>query len=261
LLAPATSEAKLAATCAVAELKALARGLGLKVSGTKAELANRLVNEDAAGMDARMAAVPMLECTEKGRKAAEEYVANEKVAHDVAVADSLAYIKSGQYRLASRTMSTYEAGRVIPRGIGIDWNHADTTRDERILNRIFVSHPGILADVLPDDLAPLRIGAAMMHLWGTNRVQPWLPPEFMASGHLDSDVAARMILFEALNHTECDGWKVAGIKRVTVLGSGDSCPTCKSLAGKSFAIDRAPQLPHEHCSSDSGCRCCLVADV
>ena len=52
-----------------------------------------------------------------------------------------------------------------------------------------------------------------------------------------------------------------GIRRVEILGSGDSCPTCAALEGKMFTLDKAPELPHPGCTHDKGCRCGYLADI
>jgi hypothetical protein len=53
--------------------------------------------------------------------------------------------------------------------------------------------------------------------------------------------------------------KMAGIKRVEVLGSGDDCEACHALIGRYFALVDAPQLPPAGCICRPHCRCIIIA--
>jgi hypothetical protein len=47
-----------------------------------------------------------------------------------------------------------------------------------------------------------------------------------------------------------------GVKKVEILGCGDSCPSCKKFDGKKYRIAEAPELPNPNCIHPKGCRCC-----
>ena len=52
------------------------------------------------------------------------------------------------------------------------------------------------------------------------------------------------------------GMKSGGsIKAVRVLVGPESCPSCRSLADRVYALDQAPVLPNPSCTSPGGCRC------
>ena len=95
----------------------------------------------------------------------------------------------------------------------------------------------------------------MMELLGTNTATKWLPSNFETSLSIDSDSAARMLLFNAMNIAHLKQYKESGPKYVEVLGAPNSCPFCKNIAGKRYAINQAPTLPNPRCTHELGCRC------
>jgi len=64
----------------------------------------------------------------------------------------------------------------------------------------------------------------------------------------------------ALAADRLEEMKRAGIRRVKVLGSPDTCSTCRSDSGKIYPIDAAPVLPHQGCNCEMGCVCLLIAN-
>ena len=51
------------------------------------------------------------------------------------------------------------------------------------------------------------------------------------------------------------------VKTVTILATPNSCPACKSVAGKRYHPFRVPKLPVKDCTHPLGCRCCYSAVV
>jgi hypothetical protein len=207
-----------------------------------------------------MAKVPnldLVECSNDAKAIAEQFVSEEKGEREVAEKKSLEYLRLGDFRSASLAVSDFEAKQASPRGLGIDWTKPNTEGNVQLLEAIFESRPKILAGLPETDWQPLRIGAAMMHLWGTNKASKWLPVDFVGISKFDHDTAARMILFSVQHLSSIESWsKMASeIRKVEILGSEDSCPACKKLAGKRFSIDNIPELPYERCTHEMGCRC------
>ncbi len=242
------------------ELKALAKERGLPSSGTKEMLAKRLVNADPEGMANLVADKNFLVCTTKGRILVEKFQEAERHAKERAESECLEALKQRRFKAACSVIGAYEASRVFPRGVGIDWQRYDCSHDLSVLQIIFTAHLSRHARFGEDTMLNLRLAAAMIHLWGTNDPSPWLPDN---SGD-DKTVLvteARMLLFHALNRVRLQEMKEAGIRRVKILSprNSDDCPTCRSNDGKTYPIDGVPILPHEGCTCECGCRCITIA--
>jgi hypothetical protein len=256
-LIPASSSSRLDRAFNGTEIRNMLREHGLRVSGRKREGIERLIAADPEGMAAKVAHLDYVECSPSARETAERFLAEEKTEREGADASCLEQLRLGDLSGASTTVAQFEAKQVFPRGLGVDWTNPDMVGNIGLLDGIFEARPKILAGLEESDWAPLRVAAAMMHLWGTNRASQWLPANFVGIPKFDHDTAARMILFFAQHRANAASWRKAGlrIKKVEILGTADSCPACAKLAGKRFTIDNIPELPYEKCSNEIGCRC------
>ena len=150
-------------------------------------------------------------------------------------------------------VAEYEAGQVFARGMGVNWMHYDPTRDVEILQNIYGNKPQILNRLDDSKLDSLRLGTAMMLLWGTNKASRWIPVDLETGLSMGTEVAAMMVLFDALSVARLKQFKEMGIEYVEVLGNPDSCESCKEIAGKTYRLSQAPTLPNPNCQV--GCRC------
>ena len=257
LLVPSSLSAKLTYTFKAAEIKALLKEYKLPVSGRKEQGIERLVTVVPEEMTVKVAHLDIMECSSEARVIADRFVSERNAEKKSAHANSLEQLRLGDFLSASLTVAQFEAKQVFPRGLGIDWTNPNMERDVQLLNAIFNSRPKILTGLVESEWNPLRVSSAMMHLWGTNRASEWLPPDFVGISKLDNDTVARMVLFHAQHRTNIESWRrdKMEIKMVELLGSDDSCPACKKLAGKRFSIDKIPELPYEKCTHPMGCRC------
>ena len=108
-------------------------------------------------------------------------------------------------------------------------------------------------------LDSLRLGAGMMLLWGENKATKWIPKDFETGLSIDTDVAARMLLFHAQSIATLMQFKEMGVKYVEVLATPDSCESCKKIVGKRYTLSEAPILPNPNCTHEMGCRCVHLA--
>jgi hypothetical protein len=240
--------------------KERAKERGLPQSGTKPVLARRLAKADPAGMAQLFRGKTYLSCTRVGRGLAERFLEAGAKAQQEAQDQSLAALRQRQVEEACRIVATFEASRVFGRGLGIDWQRYEPTRDSAILRLIFSESLARHAKLDEKALANLRVAAAMMQLWGTNNPRPYLE-EGLNYDEVDWSVEAMMLLSRGLGIVGLQAMKSAGIQKVKVLGSGvrGRCLACRSDDQVVYLIDRAPVLPHEVCSCHSGCGCILVA--
>ena len=138
-----------------------------------------------------------------------------------------------------------------------------TLPDDRVLamyEAIMTARPRILGNVSDETLRFLRKRAAWD--WASAGIGGSL--RFDAPGDytcaLPPDVAARMIYFAAKQHTDYAMYRHIGVKKVTVSGVG-GCDHCRSFLGKTFKIDKVPELPLPGCTDPVGCRCSAEAVI
>lgn len=243
------------------ELKSMAAAMKIPVSGTKETLAKRLFKANPAGMRELFYGKTYLTCTPRGTVLVAKFCESEKEIRDSereiqkrAELKTFSVLTEGRLKDACILVASFKASRVFPPDPGIDWNKNDCDRDLIILQNIFSTQLKRLASLDQNDILRLRIAASMMQLWGENDPSPWLPND-----GLDRSAESRMLFFAALSVVRLEEMKQAGIKRVEVLGSANTCSTCRSENGKKYPINAAPVLPHESCRCKTGCGCLLLA--
>jgi len=247
----------------VSDLKSMLKEHGLPVSGRKKDFIERLIQSDPEGMKKATHGLRVLQCSQQGRAIAEQYLAREKEKRTSVEQQVLNLLRQRRFREASLLVASFESEQVFPRGLGIDWRNYDPTHDVKVLNIIFGSKPRILASLNDEHLDQLRIAAGMMHLWGTNKAKGWLPPDFKTTLSMDNDAAARMIVFHATHQVQIAQYRKVGVKKVKIITANDTyvCEVCRELASKEYELSQVPELPHEKCRSEMGCRCtAVVAD-
>jgi hypothetical protein len=186
----------------------------------------------------------------------------EKVMRDKAEKKVLDYLAKRMFKEATMAVAEYETKQALPRGMGIDWKHYNPKRDIEILTNIFGTKPEILTKLDDSKLEYLRIGAAMMLLWGVNTPEKWLPDDFETNLTMDSEGVARMLLFKSQNAETKKQYKDSGVVQyVEILATPESCDSCKKLEGKRYKLSEAPELPNPYCTHEMGCRCVYLPCV
>ena len=169
---------------------------------------------------------------------------------------ALTHLLAHRFVEASQCVIDYESKQVVQRGVGMDWKKVDPAGYAATLKAICGGRPKILARLSDVDIGVLAIGAAMMELWGTNRCDKWLPPNFKIDGQMDTNAAACMLVFFAQHRAAVESYKASGgVKYVEVSICEDSCEPCKEFSGKKYSLDNVPELPHPACTHSMGCRC------
>ena len=261
LVSPGLSE-HLAYKYKISELQPMLKQRSLPVSGRKDDLISRLIEADPGGMKKAVAGLTVLQCSDRGQEIASQYLALKKQRREAAEQEVLVMLQKGKFREAGLLVSSYEAKQVFSRGLNMDWKTHDPGRDVSGLESIFGSKPKILARLDQGKLGPLRLAAGMMSLWGTNKARGWLPPGFETGLVMDSDSAARMLLFHARHQADLEKYrKIGAVKSVKILTANDQrhCEACRELDAKTYKLSEVPELPYEKCTSEMGCRCNAVA--
>lgn len=244
----------------IIELKQLLRGRGLKTSGNKAELIDRLIVSDTPGMIRDLHGLELYKCSEEASRLAENYVASARSERESAEQQTFELLRAHQLGQAWETYNAYADKLVVLQSMLAMISHGSLRYEIDITERVLRAKPKILGDVQPAKLEALRIAASMMLMWDLREVDRFLPPSFRASGRFDNSTAARMLAFYVHQQDWLNKLKAARTSEVTIGGMNDRlmCATCHDLQRRSFAIDHAPELPYALCTSASGCRCHYV---
>lgn len=261
LLEPASTIQKLSADFGVANLKKLLKDRGLKQSGSKLELAERLVEHDEPGMLSIVSDSRILICAGDGRVLAEEYLALKKDEKLRLERSLYLLLESGDLSEAAKALATYESSQVFPRGMGMNWDDAAPQLTNK-LGTIFREVPTMLNRESDDAISHLKLAAGMMELFGTGRARKWLPHNIQLRHDIDPEAAARMFVFHARHLERLAQLKEAGFRKVKVIGLSDSshCANCQKINGRTYKIENAPELPYPQCSCVIGCRCLILGE-
>ncbi len=239
-------------------LKSMVKERGLKTSGSKEELARRLVESDVQAMRDATKDLVLYRCTAEGLHLSEHYLNEERAKREAAEQGVLALLAMQQFSEAVRVVAQYEAAQVFPRGLGIDWKEYKVESDAESLRAIYGKAPGILMG-MGDQLRDLRPAAAMMLLWGESTARQWLRDGFETGIRLDAETAARMLVSRGIHVRKLQQGRSAGVKRVEVLvTTGYACFECQAINGKKYRLESAPELPYPKCTSGLGCRCTFL---
>ena len=259
-LVPATLAAKLDSRFRTSDLKPLLKERGLRVSGRKDELIERLIAADESGMTALVAEMKVYECSSESRVRAEQYKLEQAEKRATTEDRALNQLRAHEFAGVSQTVAAFEAVQVFSRGIGIDWSKHNVSRDVSQLKIIFEAKPRILDGLVDAEWEPLRVAVGMMALWGTGNAKAWLPASFVGVAKFDADTAARMLLFGSTHKLRLAEYRQLSDRGVRAKGfqvsvTTDPCQTCKKMAGKRYGLNDLPELPHAECTHPYGCRC------
>ncbi len=265
LIIPAPLEVKLDLKIKVPDLKSMLKKQGIKQTGRKAELLARLIENDFASLQKMVGRWRIYQCSDVGRTLALEFETALEAERNQAESDVLELLTEGDYRSASLRMASFEAKQVFKRGLDsrgleFDWENYDPEIDVIMLECIFSGWPAILNTVTHDLRDALRLGAAMMELFGARTAMQWFEEVPKTNSHLDPDTVIRMICFYGRHQQEMQEYKRMGVRCVTIIGGEDeeSCPHCAAISGKKFPLGKAPELPLPTCTSECGC-CCIAS--
>jgi hypothetical protein len=241
------------------DLKKILKERELKVSGHKEELIQRLIDNDIKVMTEATKDIDLYQCTSTGKQLAENYLTDEKDKRESVEREVLKLLSQKDYPNAAQIVAKYEASQVFPRGMGIDWKNYDGASDVESLEMIFNLKPSILQGIDENRLEQIRIAAAMMKLWGTNKARQWLPDDFDTGISLDKYTACFMLIHHARHLNFIRGYKEAkemGLNiKIEIVGTHDSCFECKKIQSKIYNLEDLPEIPYPECKHESGCRC------
>ena len=244
-----------------AELRRLLKDRSLKVSGRKAEQAQRLIEADLGGMQRFAAEYQIVRCTPAASQAVEGWLDQQTQALDTATDELIAALRRRQWKKAIQIADAWRDRRfeppVHPAQEALTIRPAPRTVEERAAEvaKIFTLHPKILGGLVPDQWEGLHINYAVSQLSGHGVTEKYMPG-FTGLSAMGAATVLRMLGFYANRQRELKEWKRLGVKTASIscCYSG-SCDDCEALDGKTYSLDKLPELPYEGCTCDLGCRC------
>lgn len=262
-LLPASLHATIEFCNTVADLKKLLKERGLKISGKKQELVERLVVADEIGMSKLHATKTVIECSPEIRPRVLQYVANKEREFDDAIAEALVALRTNDFEKASRTIGAYESKQLHlspPNPLAIPEPPRETTADVETLEEIFTLRPKILSELAESEWEPLHVVVALSHLLHGRLSLEWLPAGFVGVSKFDVATTVRMMQFHIIYLRNLKEMRALGITQGSILcgaPNAGSCDACMKIADKIGNLDSLPELPYEKCTCYLGCRCSL----
>jgi hypothetical protein len=262
IIVPSSLSTKIEVKLTVTELKRILKTKGLNLSGKKANLISRLIDHDGAALREKAQTWKIYECSENGRTLASQFETSMEAEKTETEKQVVSLLTDGKFQEAVMTVASFESKQVFPRRYDLNWENYSPISDTEKLYLIFSTWPKLLSNVPEELVHPLRIGAAMLELFGEHDSENRCIDSSVQGTHLEATTAMRMIGYHASHVHSITQFKKMGATRVRILGGDDeeSCPQCAAMNGKSFPIDTSPELPHATCTSECGCRCTAILD-
>ncbi|KPA23378.1 hypothetical protein shim_03110 [Shimia sp. SK013] len=261
LLREATLSEKLEASFKLSELKEMASSQGVKASGKKADIAERIASSSRTGFCDELGGRNILICTDRAQDAVSEHKAAKKLDLERAQLRTLELLRARNFSEACNIVCRYEEAQFYQRGIGVNWKSADQRLFKEI-TIIFKANPGFHKSRYGGVSQASRELAAMFSLWGTERFGRVISDELLDNNDKNRVLAARMLLFFARNKLQVDqakrlsqGYRFEVLK---VKDRNSTCLACRSDDGHLYDLDNVPELPHPDCNCEVGCRCNAV---
>jgi hypothetical protein len=252
LIEKADAATKLGIFLSVSDLKSLLRQQGLSDRGSKAEMAQRFFDHQPDKAAEAVSGITAYQCSEHGRPLAEAAVERYKEVRGSAERAVSKALKQRDFAAAAKIVVEFEAAQVFPRGINVKWDADQAAALLADVIELYQARPTILHGITEDMLETLRPAAAMMMLWGENR----LHQKIETGIHLPGDVVARMLIFSVNAARSLSQMRSTGIlNQVGICAIDDSCNECRERALHRYPPTNVPELPHPACTHPMGCRC------
>ena len=268
LLEPASLAETVESCHTGADLKKLLAARGLKVSGRKAEQAQRLIEADPEGMRSFAAEHQVVRCS-PGRESrpSSRRLDCQAQALETATDELIAALRNRQFKTAIQIADAWRNQRFEPsvhpaqEAMTIPSQLRTLEERTREVAAMFTLRPKILRGLSPDEWEGLHLNYAVWQLLGQSADEKCMPG-FMGLGEMDAATVMRMMGFYASHQRELEQWKPLGVKtaRIACCHSG-SCDACEALDEKRYALSKLPELPYEHCTCALGCRCLYFPDL
>jgi hypothetical protein len=134
----------------------------------------------------------------------------------------------------------------------------------RVIVHILNSTPSLLADCPQAALYPMRIEAAMIELWGENRIRNFVTVEGNLDYRFGKEAIVSMMHSHGLFLRTLEDFHRSNISKVMLFSfhKPDECEACHDADGSSYTVETVPELPLANCTCTNrfGCQVWVGAD-
>lgn len=168
-----------------------------------------------------------------------------------ALAKSLTALLSGDVETAASVASSFHGGA------GSLYENESVAIVRFILEHDYTPD----ATIKPKVLAPLRVVAAAMELWGEVDINDFADVSGSWKYKHSPELVTQLLYNAGLQQHRLQRLRDMGSQEVEIRAGDtkDLCPACKADLGLSFPIHAAPFLPHSGCSCKGSCQCSYIA--
>lgn len=232
-------EDRLASKFKVSDLKELLKERGLKLTGKRAELIERLIAFNFEEATTLVSDVKKFTWTEAGKMVGKDIIL-ARAARVEAVKTAL---EVGDFTSARRIAG--ETASILPITIEDIWD----------------ARPTILSNMSDQELNTLRSAVGTGLLLGKGEFEKFLPEGYDANHQIEGWAACSILVSSIIQKRNLESFRKIGIRKVKIIAAirdGQCCPNCRELHESEYPIDNAPELPHRECVSPRGCHCQYV---
>jgi len=232
------------------DLRCLLREKGLKTSGKKDDLLVRYIEAcpEEAEQKASAMAGDLLVCTPEGARKVVDIgsKADRQDSAQLEMRSLLSRRKVEQAAEVVRVYKDYERNPLQENIIG---------KDEVEIVLGIKGVPG----VAPEEFDDARLNAAMEMLWYGKITSSEYSHK--SAYHVVGRFAANAVEKERSRRVLKSYAEDEFVTRVEIMCQDDSCRACKAAAKRTYPLGKAPLIPIDGCTHESGCRCCYTPVV
>jgi hypothetical protein len=244
-----------------AELKKMLASRGLKVSGRKAEQAHRLIEADPDGMEKLHRDRKIAQCAPAVAEVVRNWISEQERLFDQTTDEVIAALRQRDVKRAISVADAYWETRFRPPHHPVQDAITIKTPARSLADRatematVFRMRPQILSGLRPEEWEGLALDYIVWQLMGRAASEKCMPG-FTGLREMDRGAVLRMLSFYIGHQRDLAQWRTLGIKEGKILccNSG-SCDACLALDGKTYRLDKLPELPYKNCTCELGCRC------
>lgn len=233
----------------VAQLKQMLKVRGLKLSGSKSELIERLVAADRPGMESSYDRSKLLTCSLEARVLVEQFLQERQQEEEAAKHRSFDALLRDDIKDALKSHASY-----AQRYFGGEYVSNSYLASEMAF--ILTCKPKVLGSISQENLRALQAAVCLSRIWRDERAVNWLSDDFhteLPSNQVAVNYLSRHVDIHKVTALESE--YASRFQLIFEPGDIDSCELCLALRNTVFEKDALPELPLEGCSSDTGCMC------
>ena len=232
------------------ELKKICRDHDLKVSGTKVELVERILEHLPDEADGFVSGRKLLKCSPDAIVFLEDYHSLMEQADTEAKKKVFEHLSAGNVKAAYRAFLKNRRMYHDPSASANDYEAEE-------IAGILQNHPDSLSGLAPQEMKNLQCAFALRRLWYSENPDNWIDQEQFSGGISIERAIAHMERGIDIRGHRYDEGLDNKYKVVFSPYDIDSCELCKALDGKEYQQSDLPNFPLKGCTSEAGCQCTL----